>query len=125
MKLYKNVEKTLDSWDKEFKKGLTSYMILLLLRNGKMYGYEIKQQLCHSTEDKLDFNESAIYQILKKLQSKGFIDSEWGVAEKGPKRKYYSITKSGLQLVSVFTRNFIIPMRKSLETIMPKGNEDE
>ncbi len=125
MEFCKNVEKTLDVWEKEFKKGLTSYMILLLLRNGKKYGYEIKQELCHSTEDKLNFNESSIYQILKKLKAKGFIDSEWGQAEKGPKRKYYSITKSGLQLVSVFTRNYIIHMRKSLESIMPKGQDNE
>ncbi|MDP8232518.1 MAG: PadR family transcriptional regulator [Candidatus Zophobacter franzmannii] len=125
MKLYKNVEKTLESWEKEFKKGLTAYMILLLLKKDKKYGYELKQELFHATEDKLDYNESAIYQILKKMTAKGFITSEWGVAEKGPKRKYYILTDSGRQLSFEFTKKVIIPMRKSLEKLIPTGRNNE
>ena len=45
MKPNDNVQKTLKLWDKEYKKGFTSYMVLVLLKDRSMYGYELKATL--------------------------------------------------------------------------------
>ncbi|MBN2830309.1 MAG: PadR family transcriptional regulator [Candidatus Cloacimonetes bacterium] len=117
----KNVEKTLSIWEKEYKKGLTAYMILLMLSKGMKYGYEIKQNLIELTEERITFNESSIYQMLKHMESKGFISSEWVEAEKGPKRKYYKVLPAGNQLVKIFGENYVEPMQKALIAMMNGG----
>ena len=42
MSTKKRIEKTLKAWEKEFKKGFSAYIILKLLNEKDMYGYEIK-----------------------------------------------------------------------------------
>ena len=114
MKTQKIIEKTFKTWEKEFKKGFTAYIILRLLSNRDMYGYEIKAKLDDMLVSDVQFQESGIYQNLKKLKSKKFVISETKKSEKGPKRKYYIITKSGKELLKTFTNNFIYPVSKSI-----------
>jgi PadR family transcriptional regulator PadR len=125
MKFCKNVEKTLNIWEKEYKKGLTAYMILLMLTKGIKYGYEIKQNLEVLTDERITFNESSIYQMLKHMESKGFISSEWVKTEKGPKRKYYKVLPSGVQLVKIFGENYVEPMQTALNAMINGGGNDD
>ncbi|NOR45928.1 MAG: PadR family transcriptional regulator [Candidatus Delongbacteria bacterium] len=114
MKTQKIIEKTFKTWEKEFKKGFSSYIILKLLNDKDMYGYEIKAKLDEILVSDVQFQESGIYQNLKKLKSKKFVISDTRKSEKGPKRKYYIITKSGKELLKTFTNNFIYPVSKSI-----------
>ena len=114
MSVEKKIEKTYKAWEKEFKKGFTAYIILRFLSKKDMYGYEIKGKLDESLNSDTQFQESGIYQNLKKLKSKKFVTSETRKSEKGPKRKYYIITKSGKELLKTFTNNFIYPVSKSI-----------
>lgn len=124
MKYLQNVEKTLQQWDKEYKKGFTSYTILLFLMEKSMYGYEIKTRLEELTENDISYRDSGIYQILNKLNKKGFLKSEVKKSEKGPNRKYYSISKSGSQLLGEFTRQYVQPMNKAVNELIEKNFPD-
>lgn len=115
MKLKKDVNKTLVLWEKEYKKGFTAYMVLIFLTKEKKYGYQVTTDLSKMTDNKVQFRESTIYQILKKLEKKKFVESEWVVSKKGPKRKYYSITETGKELVIAFSNDFIIPINKGMQ----------
>ncbi|MBN2790350.1 MAG: PadR family transcriptional regulator [Candidatus Delongbacteria bacterium] len=125
----KNIEKTYKVWEKEFKKGFSSYIILKLLNDKDMYGYEIKAKLDEILVSDVQFQESGIYQNLKKLKSKKFVTSEIRKSEVGPKRKYYIITKSGIELLKTFTDHFIYPVSKSIvemiESEKKKGDLSE
>jgi len=114
VKIEKIIEKTSKTWEKEFKKGFTAYIILRFLSGKDMYGYEIKSKLDELMQSNTQFQESGIYQNLKKLKSKKFVTSETRKSKKGPKRKYYIITKSGKELLKIFTNNFIYPVSKSI-----------
>jgi PadR family transcriptional regulator len=118
MEYSKNVEKTLKQWDKEYKKGFTSYVILLFLKDQTLYGYEIKSKLEDLTNHAISYQDSGIYQILKKLNSKKFVTSELKESNKGPKRKYYSITQDGLQLIERYTMSYILPINKVLNDLI-------
>ncbi|MEA2103140.1 MAG: PadR family transcriptional regulator [Candidatus Cloacimonadota bacterium] len=124
MKLRKDLEKTVLLWKKEYKKGFTSFMILLLLKEHSMYGYEIKQQLGELTGEQVQFQDSAVYHILKRMNKKEFVTFEWRKSTKGPKRKYYVITNTGKQLVKIFAVEYIRPMSNALNTLMKKHFPD-
>lgn len=114
----KNVEKTLKQWDKEYKKSFTSYVILLFLKTETLYGYEIKNKLEELTSNAISFQDSGIYQILKKLNSKKLVTSEKITSKKGPVRKYYSITDAGLQLIELYTTHYVLPINKALDDLI-------
>ncbi len=120
MKIQKNVKRTLKLWNKEYKKGFFSYIILLLLKERPMYGFEIANKILELTNKKVSFQESGIYHILKKLKEKGFVTAEWQKSNKGPNRKYYSITESGEQLLKIFTKDYILPISNAVNSLIEK-----
>jgi len=125
MKYSKNIDRTLRQWDKEYKKGFTSYVILLFLKNETLYGYEIKNKLEELTDHAISYQDSGIYQILKKLSSKKLVVSEKKVSNKGPIRKYYSITDAGLQLIELFTKDYVLPINNALDDLIRKTFPEE
>jgi PadR family transcriptional regulator PadR len=120
MEIPKNVEKMLKSWSKEYKKGFFAYFILLLLKDRSMYGFEIIKQLLEITESRIQFQESGIYQILKNLKRHSMVSSKWEKSDKGPKRKYYILEQSGIELLKFFTSDYILPITKVSETLIEK-----
>lgn len=124
MKISKNIEKTLLQWDKEYKKGFTSYVILLFLKKQPMYGYEIKNNLENMTDRRTTFQDSGIYQILKKLNFKKLVTTEIRESTKGPKRKYYSITEDGIELINLFTWNYALPINKALRKLIDESIQE-
>jgi PadR family transcriptional regulator PadR len=84
--------------NKELMKGSTSILILSLLENEDMYGYQIAQALKKKSEDVFDLKEGTLYPMLHGLENEGAIESYWSEAENGKNRKYYRITKEGRKL---------------------------
>ena len=80
--------------DKELLKGSTNMLILSMLENENMYGYEMIKKMSEKSQNTFEFKEGTLYPILHSLEEKGYITSYWDNV--GPKkRKYYSITKQG------------------------------
>jgi PadR family transcriptional regulator PadR len=124
MKIYKHVDKTLVVWEQEYKKGFTAYMILYFLNTNDMYGYEIKNKLENFTSSDLQFQESGIYKNLKKLKIKNYVKSEIRSSDKGPNRKYYTITESGRNLLKTFTEEIIYPVSKSIVNLIENDRKE-
>jgi len=76
-------------------KGSVVPVVLALLRERPMYGYEMVKQVNSRTNGKLQWREGTLYPTLHKLEADGFISSRWREAEKGRARKYYAITRTG------------------------------
>ena len=123
MKLKHDVEQTLQIWAKEYKKGFTAYILLTLLLERPMYGYEMKQILEERAENKVLFKESAIYQLLKSMRKHNFVESFWDTSPLGPKRKYYRLTDTGRTLLQAFTSECIQPMNKLLNIALENGSK--
>lgn len=80
--------------NKELLKGSTSMLVLSLLENENMYGYQMIKELSRKSKELFELKEGTLYPILHALEQSNYIISYWD--ETGPKkRKYYSITKDG------------------------------
>lgn len=116
----KNVEKMLKNWGKEYKKGFMGYFILLLLKERSMYGFEINKQLLEISQSKIVFQESGIYQILKNLKKNGMVSTTWKKSNLGPRRKYYILEKAGEELLTLFTKDYVLPIINTSSRIVKK-----
>ncbi|WP_110929549.1 PadR family transcriptional regulator [Bacillus massiliglaciei] len=79
----------------ELLKGTTEMILLSLLGERDMYGYEIIEQLKLRSEGYFTFKEGMLYPALKKLEQKEYLKSYWRDSMEGPRRKYYYATKKG------------------------------
>ena len=73
---------------KDFRTG----WLLLLLRDGPGYGYDLRRAL-HARH--LDFDRAVIYRGLRDMERAGLIESRWTTSEAGPRRRVYSLTEAG------------------------------
>ncbi len=85
--------------NKELVKGSTSILVLSLLSRKDMYGYQITQVLKEETNCIFEMKEGTLYPLLHGLENERAIESYWQDADNGKKRKYYHITKHGLNLL--------------------------
>jgi len=70
-------------------------VVLLILNEGRSYGYEVRRRLRELGYDGAESDPGALYRLLRELEATGYIQSEWGIAESGPARRYYSLTEAG------------------------------
>ncbi|MCK8060373.1 MULTISPECIES: PadR family transcriptional regulator [unclassified Fusibacter] len=84
---------------KELVKGSTVLLVLNLLKNKPMYGYEMIKNMELISSGTFEWKEGTLYPILHGLEVDGMLDSFWETPENGRKRKYYQITKKGLKLL--------------------------
>jgi len=85
--------------NKEFMKGSTSILILSLLLEKDMYGYQITKTLKERSENIFELKEGTLYPMLHGLENENAISAYWVDADNGKRRKYYSITKDGRKLL--------------------------
>lgn len=76
-------------------KGILDGCILAVIEKETIYGYELSKKLQEAGLNEV--SEGTIYPVLLRLQKNGYIVGEMRPSESGPNRKYYSITKEGLQ----------------------------
>jgi PadR family transcriptional regulator PadR len=76
-------------------KGNTLTLILTLLGEQPMYGYQIAKEVERRSEGALRFRQGLLYPALHQLEREGLVESEWRVSSQGPRRKYYRLTAKG------------------------------
>jgi len=80
---------------KQLLKGTLKTIILKLLEEqGRMYGYQITQEVKALSAGQLELTEAALYPTLHKLESEGLLTTEKEKVN-GRTRKYYSLTLTG------------------------------
>lgn len=85
--------------NKELLKGSTVILILKLLEQKPMYGYEMIKEIENASDGVFAFKEGTLYPILHSLESEEMVEAYWSDFIGGRQRKYYSITNKGrLQL---------------------------
>ena len=85
-------------------KGVIAGCVLAVIARGETYGYEISQRL--NGYGFGDVAEGTIYPVLLRLEKSGCVTATFRASELGPKRKYYAITKQGLDELAGFRDEF-------------------
>jgi len=86
-------------FNRELVKGSTSLLVLQLLNERDMYGYELVKEIEKRSDYHLQMKEGSLYPGLHKLEKQEYIESYWQKQEKGPARKYYRITEQGEEIL--------------------------
>ena len=84
------------TYDADLMRGVVQPIVLQLVSERAMYGYEIIKVVNQRTNKALEWKEGTLYPCLHRLEGSGLIKSVWETSESGRKRKYYSLTKKGL-----------------------------
>ncbi len=87
-------------------KGTTPLLILSVLRQGELYGYEIAQRIRDQSGGAFAPGEGSLYPALHSLESEGALEAFWAQSSRGPRRRYYRITKEGERLLAEHEREW-------------------
>lgn len=79
-------------------RGHTDTIILAQLLRGDSYGYQINRVIEQKTAGEYELKEATLYTAFRRLEQLGCIRSYWGDERIGARRRYYSITPSGVEL---------------------------
>ncbi|NDI36274.1 PadR family transcriptional regulator [Chengkuizengella sediminis] len=104
-------------FNRELVKGSTSLVVLQLLNERDMYGYELAKEFGRRSEQLLQVKEGTLYPALHKLEKQTYIECYWQEQKKGPARKYYRITEEGKEMLLTKTsewEKFVSVMNKVL-----------
>ncbi len=79
----------------ELLKGTLDIVILKTLEPGPRHGYGISRWVRDATGEDFSIDEGALYPALRRLEKRGFVESEWGVSDTGRDAKFYRLTPEG------------------------------
>ena len=87
--------------DAQLKRGILDVCVLTAIKNEDSYGYKIIKDV----KPYVEITESTLYTILKRLEI-GKMLTVRSVEHDGRLRKYYSITKLGLERIEEFKQEW-------------------
>lgn len=85
--------------DKTLIQGSLSMLILRLLEEKDMYGYEMIETLRQRSQNVFEMKAGTLYPLLHSLEEKNLL-TVYEQEVSGKVRKYYSITKEGRKLLT-------------------------
>ncbi len=79
----------------ELLQGTLDMLILKAVSLGPLHGYGVLLRIQQISGDRLKIEQGSLYPALYRLESQGWIDSEWGESENKRRAKYYRLTAAG------------------------------
>ena len=76
-------------------KGTFDVLILKTLSWGPAHGYAISRWISQTSADDLKIEEGALYPALRRMEERGWIESEWKIADSGREARIYTLTRDG------------------------------
>jgi PadR family transcriptional regulator PadR len=80
----------------ELIKGGIDSLLLCVIVQQPMYGYQIIKELDSRSQGYFKFKEGTLYPALHRLENAGLIRGEWQILPNGRQRRYYYMTEKGL-----------------------------
>ncbi len=85
--------------DKSLMTGSTTMLILRLLENSDMYGYQMIEELEKRSQNIFTLKAGTLYPILHTLEQQSMIESYDAEIDSARPRKYYRLTKDGKKML--------------------------
>ena len=83
--------------------GTLDLLLLRTLTGEPMHGFGIAQWIRSRTEGTLRVQDAALYQALRRLEQKGWVEAMWGLSENNRRARFYSLTPEGRRQLRVET----------------------
>jgi len=84
---------------REFVKGSIDYLLLSLIDQKPMYGYQIMKELEGRSQGYFKLKEGTLYPALHRLEGTGLLAGSWQTLSTGRQRRYYHITEKGRSIL--------------------------
>ncbi len=102
-----------------FMNGVPELLILRLLQNQEMYGYEIVQSIRDRTAEVVAVGEGVVYPVLHALESDGALRSRRKTVN-GRSRIYYSLTPAGTRRLAALSHTWS-HLAAAVQTVLTGG----
>ena len=84
----------------ELQKGTTPLLVLSVIGDGELYGYDIARRIHERSGGAFAPSEGSLYPTLHRLEADGALEATWRAGEQGPRRRYYRLTERGQRLLA-------------------------
>lgn len=104
--------------------GTVDLLILRTLAWEPMHGYGISSWIRTRTDEELELQDAALYQALRRLEKKKWVEAEWGLTETNRRARFYRMTSRGrkqLERELATWRRYTEAMARALEPMPGEG----
>lgn len=103
--------------------GTLELLVLKTLGAGsEMHGFAILEWILKSTGEQLLVEDGALYHALHRMEARGWLESDWGISEKGRKAKYYRLSAEGMRALATEEREWARYV-EAVAKITPRASE--
>ena len=86
--------------------GTLDVLVLRALNWGPMHGYAVARFIRDGSDGSYRILDGALYTSLHRMEERGWIESEWGISEKGKRAKFYKLTTEGKRALRAESANW-------------------
>ena len=107
--------------------GTLDVLILRTLAREPMHGYAVSRSIRERTGGTLEVQDAALYQALRRMERKGWVEAEWGLSESRRRARFYRLTPAGharLEHDVAAWRRYVAAVFQVLEPLEPFGPFD-
>ena len=99
------------------KRGSVELLLLTLLQNEDMYGYQLAQELESRSGGRYSLQESSMYPILYRLMDKGLISDKQVLVGKRRTRVYYHLEDKGREYLAQIRMEYLMLCKGILQIL--------
>ena len=85
----------MDKVRNELLQGTLDLLILRTLSALSLHGWDIAKRIALVSRDRLSLKQGSLYPALHRMESRGWIEADWGISEAGRSAKFYRLTLVG------------------------------
>jgi len=80
---------------RELKRGSTELLILALLDERDLHGYDLGRLIDQRTRGEISFHVASLYPTLYRMENRGLVEGRWVEKAGQRRRRYYRLTAAG------------------------------
>ena len=96
----------LELYRRELMKGSTETLILSLLEQESMYGYQLVREIGERSSGYFRLKEGTLYPALHRLERDELLEGKWEGSLMGQSRRYYRLTRKGRDRLASMLREW-------------------
>lgn len=101
-------------------KGMLDTLVLRALAWAPMHGVEIIEWLEERSGGRLAADDSAVYQAVYRMESRGLVAADWGTTASNRRARYYSITTAGRGHLRTETKRWLRTAQVVVDVLGPQ-----
>ena len=87
-------------------RGTLDLIVLKILTWGPLHGFDIADRITTRMGGELNLEEGALYQSLRRMEERGWLNGEWGVSDNNRRARFYKLTPQGRQQLRAETASW-------------------